>query len=149
LSHIAAPQVTRGFFTFDVSTLAGKTIKSAQLRIHGWKTFSATATVCAQEATLASPLAVAATDYQAFTGPLLIDSFSPWDNTGWNTMSLNAAGVAYLQNLVDLATQYAMICTRDHDFDFLDVVPAVLSRAYCHYAADGVLIPELVITYHD
>jgi len=145
LVHNAAFQCARGFFTFDTTALINVTVLSAKLRVHGWKTFSPIA-LCAQEATLSNPLDVTVNDYQAFTGPLLIDSFSPWDNLGWNEMDLNVAGVAYLQSIIDIIGQYAMFCTREYDHDYLNVGPTSLLIAYCNYSASG-LVPELVIEY--
>ncbi len=144
--HNAAYQIRRGFFSFDVSSVHGKRVLTAQLRIHGWKT-PYDINVCAQQSIQSDPLALDTDDFQKCTGALIIDEFGFWDNTDWNEMDLNANGRAYLQSLLDTETTHATICTREYDHDYLNVEPTELLIAYCEFAAAVTNKPELVINW--
>ena len=116
----------RSFFDFDLSSIpASKTIASATLSLT--TTGPYLHTICLQEGTQNIPLTV--NDFQAFTGPLFATKIT---SVGLNTITINAAGIAYLQTVL---AGTAKLSVREHSFDYLDVAPvAVFGRVGLYFA---------------
>lgn len=108
-------RIRRSFFQFDLSAYAGRSIKTASLNITYHTNHESDA--CAQEGTQSDTLVNA--DIDNFTGPLF--GTATW-GAGLNTITFNAAGIAYLQSVIGAI---AKICCREHAHDYLDVTPGV------------------------
>ena len=111
----------RSFLYLDLSSLPpGATVISAIVTVRGFT--SANSQVCIQQGTQTGTdnTGLVAGDWNAFTG-------TPFDVVNWitgnfprNELTLNAAGLAYIESVVGGVAKF---CLREYDSDYSDVAP--------------------------
>ncbi len=144
LENVGNFTIRRTFIDFDIAVPEGKVITSALLRIYGMASAGEHNTSL-QQGTQALPLTLA--DFDSFTGGLLTPVHF-WDKDDWNDLTLNAAGLAYLNSL-GTGLQNAKFCVRNHDNDYLDVTIPETAKAQGMQFSEGANPPTLTLTLAD
>lgn len=145
--------VGRSHFEFDLSNFSatGRTIQSVALDLagHGYEE----STVQVQQSTFTGT--VVAEDFNAFTGPMFLDTpktWSLWDGgqVARNVMPFNTAGQTYVTTNFGSSVK---LCTREAAHDVANVQPTGNNRCGAYYSEAGrdgfpyIKTPRLVITY--
>lgn len=113
--------IWRGFFYFDLSGVSG-TISGVKLRLQGTSPgLGVVSSVAVFEGTQTSIVGggLVEADYDSYD--TYFGYIDPWVE-GSNVIDLNAAGLAYIQSIVD-AGGIALLCVRERDHDYLDAAP--------------------------
>lgn len=106
-------KIYRSFFSFDLSALPNKTIRSAVLRL--CCTVDTANNISIQQGTQNIPITL--TDYQAFTGSYFAAQTYLY---GLNDLTFNAAGLIYLKSCLG---SVAKLCGREYDHDYRNSQP--------------------------
>lgn len=142
--------IRRAFYWFDLSSIDSEGIcDSASLKIMGQsrhESYSAVA-MSIQEGTQGDTLTTA--DFDALTGNYFTTmAAGTWSGAGWNTFTLNAAGIAYVENAFGSG---AYFCIRDYTHDYLNSAPGALEywgNGMCLGAGAEQFKPILEFYYH-
>lgn len=121
-------RIRRGFYAFDLTAYAGKTLKAATLNITYHTNHEGS--VCAQEGTQSDTLINP--DYDNFTGTKF--GTAAWI-AGLNTITFGSNGISYIQSVLGGT---AKICCREYQHDYRDIAPAAGTnyRNGCYFADD-------------
>ncbi len=97
--------IYRGAFVFDISSLSGKTITSANFSVYGTDKYqdysSWNMDMNVYQFTPSSNTSLSAEDYDSFGTTVWSDNaitYSSFNDSGWNTFVLNSTGIAALQS---------------------------------------------------
>jgi hypothetical protein len=133
--------VYRSFFYFDTTSMgAGKTVSLANFSLYGVTRIESNVSV--QQGTQAATITTA--DFDNFTGTYF-GKTTAWiiASPYYNDMSLNAAGLTYINNSNDVR-----MCAREYDHDYLNSQPGANYRNGCYYAEKGAgYYPKIYIEY--
>jgi len=137
--------IRRAFFEFDTSSISVAP-SSADLKIYGFK--NATADVIAVASEHSATLATGDFDVHSgatsqfnasdgsgagtlagVSGLTYSSELTPWNNGGYNTLSLNATALADIASL-----SLFKVCVLEYDHDYLDIEPTGLNASGCFWA---------------
>ena len=136
-------QCIRAFLAFDTSTLPdGCTTTSASLIFYSAGSWAAGAGMDVFEGTQASTTELVAADYQAFGSTALATRVTTWNIPAWNTVALNAAGLALVSSTG--YTQYCLRESRDTDNTTPDSTAYRFQPVFSQTAGFG---PKLTLNY--